>query len=239
LEATKSICAITEPIVAKRRQLESQIDQTWEMLREQSKKAAVRAEESMAAVRNILDLSHDLGAVRRHFLASEEDRHNAHDLSQHADWWLLPADQRSKLLRNYWRSNLLPRDVQLSEESNRVFTSIERELEEPFLSAKKKRVFVASTRNAEDAAEWRCEIPAKSYEVWTLLCWGEENHWLDDFVVPQKYYAQSFAQAKKSLKKDEKIPVVVRRTGEQFFLSIHGSEPVEVTDLRSNYEPLQ
>jgi len=41
------------------------------------------------------------------------------------------------------------------------------------------------------------------------------------------------------LKKDEKIPVVLRRDGDRFLLSIHGSDPVDVTEMRGNYEPLQ
>jgi hypothetical protein len=31
----------------------------------------------------------------------------------------------------------------------------------------------------------------------------------------------------------------LRKDGERFLLSIHGSEPVDITELRSNYEPLK
>jgi hypothetical protein len=41
------------------------------------------------------------------------------------------------------------------------------------------------------------------------------------------------------LKKDEKIPVTVSKTGDRFLLSIHGSEPADITSLQSNYEPLK
>jgi hypothetical protein len=41
------------------------------------------------------------------------------------------------------------------------------------------------------------------------------------------------------LKKDEKIPVSIRSDGDRFLLSIHGSEPVDIAELRSNYEPLR
>jgi tryptophanyl-tRNA synthetase len=239
-DATKSVCAVTGPIHSKRMQLESQIEQTWDMLRAQSVKASLRAEETMRAVRDVFDLSHDLGSIRRYFGATAEDQHNAHDLSQHADWWELAQDERAKQLRDYWKSNLVPRDVSLSQESNRVFASLERELEEPFLTAKKKRVFVATSRDEQPVAgEWRFEIPAKSYEVWTLLCWSKEGSWLHDFVIPQKVFSQPFAKAKKSLKKDEKIPVTVHKDGDSFLLSIHESEPVAITDLQTSYEPLQ
>jgi hypothetical protein len=33
--------------------------------------------------------------------------------------------------------------------------------------------------------------------------------------------------------------VKVRQEGDRFLLSIHGSEPVDITELRSNYEPLK
>ena len=113
-----------------------------------------------------------------------------HDLGQNPAWWHLPQNQLAKLLRAYWRSNLLPRDVQLSQESNRVFTSIDREMEEPWITAKKKRVFVSASRDNVKSNEWHFEIPARSYEVWVLLCWRKEGYWLDDFVIPQGVFSQ-------------------------------------------------
>jgi hypothetical protein len=230
--------------------LESQIEQTWEMLRAQSAKAEARAEQTMLSVRNIFDLSHDLGSVRRHFLASEEDINKAHDLNQYSDWWKLPQDQQAMRLRDYWRSNLLPRDVPLSQERNRVFTSLDRELEEPFLSAKKKRVFVTSA--SQEASGWLFRIPPKSYEVWTLLCW-HGNYWLDDFVIPQKFFALLFARAKKQAK-DKPIHLRVWKTGEKWNMEfvdlnmreaignsivVQAMEPIDITELRGNYEPLK
>jgi len=59
-------------------------------------------------------------------------------------------------------------------------------------------------------------------------------------VIPQKYYSQAFAHAKKSSKKDDKISVrIMRDEGNRFFLSIAGSNFTNVTELLSNYEPLQ
>jgi len=245
-EAARSVCSVIAPIHNKRRMLESRIDETWEMLRAQSAKAAVRAEQTMVQVREVFDLSRDLGSVRRYFAATGDDLLKAHDLSAHTDWWELPGDERAKLLREYWRENLLPREIQLGQESNRVFTSLERELEEPFISAKKKRVLVTAARDADGAGEWDFEIPAKSYEVWTLLCW-QKGYWLEDFVIPQKFYAQPFAQAKK-LAKDKPIRLRVRKLGEGWKMEFvdlaarAGNETaiaqIEITELRGNYAPL-
>ena len=131
---------------------------------------------------------------------------------------------------------MVPRDLPLTQEGQRTFSSLEREMEEPLLTSKKKRVLVAAALEA--GRVWSFLIPAKSYEVWTLLGLGQ-NDWIRDFILPQKIFSQPFAQAKKALKKDEKIPVTVRKDGDCFVLSIHGSDPVDITDLESNYEPLQ
>jgi tryptophanyl-tRNA synthetase len=249
IDASNSVNAITGPIHSRRMLLEGQIDQTWEMLREQSSKAAIRAEQTMLPVRDIFDLSHDLGSVRRHFMATQDDLLQAHDLSKNSSWWNLPQDQQSKLLRDYWRSNLLPRDVQLSQESNRIFTSLDRELEEPFLSAKKKRVFVTSAH--EENSSWHFRIPPKSYEAWTLLCW-HGSYWLDDFVIPQKFYAQPFARARKQ-SKDKPIHLRVWKSGEQWNLEFvdllareavgnavgaRAVDPIDIAELRGNYGPI-
>jgi hypothetical protein len=220
--------------------LESDIDKTWEMLRAQSTKAEARAEQTMLSVRAAFDLSRDLGSVRRHFTSTEKERQPNRDLSGNSDWWKLDFPERSRRLRDYWKNNILPFDIPLSQESNRVFATPEREFEEPFLSQKKKRVFVTTSRDIEKSNEWRFEIPAKSYEVWVFLCWHNKSYWLDDFVVPQKYYAQTFAAAKKLVAKEGKIPVTVTRDkGNQFFLSVAGSSLTAVDELRGNYEPFQ
>jgi tryptophanyl-tRNA synthetase len=236
-KAAESVCGVIRPIYEKRMQMEANIEQTWEMLRAQSVKASKRAEQTMVEVREIFDLSHDLGAIKRHFGATAEDLRNAHDLSGNLD--LIPVWQDEsewiKEIRDYWLNNLVPRDIPLSL-SNLAFATIEREMEEPLLSVKKKRVFVTATRQQD--SEWSFLIPAKSYEVWTLLGLSDKL-WLEAFNLPQKVFSQPFAQAKKSLKKDEKIPVLLRKDGERFLLSIHGSDPVDVTGMRGNYEPLQ
>jgi tryptophanyl-tRNA synthetase len=238
-DAVDSVCAVTVPIHGRRMLLESRIEETWEMLRGQSTKAAERAEQTMVSVRTVLDLSHDLGSVRRYFGYSGKDSRDPRDLSQNSDWWNLPQDQRAKQLRDYWRFNLVPRDTQLVQESNRVFSTLDRELEEPFLTPNKKRVFVTTSRDVDPIDRWEFEIPNRSYEVWALLCWRNESKKLLDFLIPQKVFSFEFAQAKKALKKDEKIPVTVLRTeGNRFQLRIAGKTGTDISELQSNYEPL-
>jgi tryptophanyl-tRNA synthetase len=240
IKAAQSVMEVTTPIYYKRRELELHIDETWEMLRAQSVKAAERAEQTMTSVRTVFDLSHDLGAVRRYFGYSAEDSRDPRDLSEYSDWWSLPADQRSAQLREYWRNNLIPRDVVLSQESNRVFTSIERELEEPFLSEKKKRVFVTTARESAGGDQWEFEVPARSYEVWVLLCWRGADRMLVDFSVPQKVFSVDFASAKKSIAKGGKIPVIVQKTpDDRCLLSIAGKAGQDITELKNNYDPLK
>ena len=239
IAAARSVCSVTAPIYEKRWKLESQIEDTWEMLRAQAGKAAKRAEETMLPVRNILDLAHDLGAVKRYFGSSQESQIQKYDLSSHSDWWDFSFDQRSKLLREYWKNNLVPRDIQLTQESNRVFSTIDRENEEPFLSAKKKRVFVTTSRDLEADDLWEFYIPNRSYEIWSLLCWHKSSFILKDFIVPQKVFSQAVAIAKRNLAKDAKIPVFVRRTeGDRYQLSINGETARDVTDLLSAYDSL-
>ena len=240
IEAGRSVCNVTGPIYNKRSALELEKEQVWERLRDDSiSKAAKRAEHTMASVRMIFDLSHELGSIRRHFLANPEVKRDLRDLSKHADWWNLASDERAKFLRDYWRNNLVPYDVQLSQESNRVFTTAERELEEPFLTSKKKRVFVSTSRDDKQADKWEFEIPPRSYEIWTLLCWRNEDKSVHDFPVTQKYFSPEFALVRKSLKKDERVPVTVQRTaGNRYFLSIGDKTGKDITDLQCDYTPL-
>jgi tryptophanyl-tRNA synthetase len=228
-EATKSVCSVTGPIYDKRMQLESNIEQTWEMLRAQSIKAAARAEETMRQVRDVFGLSHELGAVKRYFGASEEELNNRRDLNQ-IKAFAEPGSTETPendLIRSHWLTNLLPKEIAITVEPD-----------ETWLTAKKKRVLAVAANLAADTSTWTFEIPQKSYEVWVLLCRDDKN-WLEDFILPQKYFSQPFAKAKKSLKKDAKIPVSLRKVGDRFLLSIHGSESFDITALQRNYEPLQ
>ncbi len=216
IEAGRSVEAVTAPIHRKRLELESKIDDTWEMLLAQSRKAQTAAEETMRPVRAAMGVSHELGAIRRHFGLSNEEREQLYHLEDAEDWLKLPDDQRSLFLRDYWINNLVSRDAHLTQEQNRAFTSLERELEEPYLTAKKKRVLV--TAAVEEPGGWHFRIPARSYEVWTLLCWKLPENDLYDFVLPQSVYAQSLAKAKRQFGKKASIHLRVHCEGEQWHL---------------------
>jgi tryptophanyl-tRNA synthetase len=253
IDAARSVCKITEPIFHKRLEYESRIDETWEMLIAQAEKATRRAEETMLQVRTALNVTRDLGSLKRHYGVTEESRRKLYDLSLHSsDWWNLPSDQCTKLLREYWRDNLVPYDIPLRQEANRVFASLDRELEEPFLTAKKKRVMVAAA--SQDPSGWHFRIPAKSYEIWTLLCWHGGDYRLYDFVIPQSVYSQFFAQAKKALKKNESIHLKVSEDSGQWGLHFvdlsnasdagkaivtQADDPIDITRFLRNYEPLK
>ena len=247
VDAAESVCAITVPIHRKRISLEGRIEETWDMLRSQSVRAAARAEETMLPVRTVFDTSHDLGTARRYFFASDEQQRKARDLSSYSAWWNLPSDQQAKQLRSYWHNNLVPRDVELTQEANRVFATIDRELEEPFISFKQKRVFVTASR--QEPSGWHFRIPRRTYEVWTLLCW-HSNYWLDDFIIPQKYYAREFAQAKKITRESDGIHLRIWELGGKWNLEfvnlitrldtgqIEATDPIDITELLNNYTPL-
>jgi tryptophanyl-tRNA synthetase len=241
IEAGRSVCRVTAPIYEKRVKLELEVDRIWEQLsRDSLSKAAKRAEATMMSVRQIFELSRELGSVRRHYLAQPEDRQKLRDLRNHADWWEMASDQRARLLRDYWLSNLVPYEIHLSQESNRVFSTIERELEEPFLTAKKKRVFVTTSRDVTQPDKWEFEIPGKSYEIWMLLCWRAQGKMLHDFAVPQKVFSSDFTLVKKSLKKGEKVPVSILKTeGNRFQLSIAGKSPKDITALEGEYDGMR
>jgi tryptophanyl-tRNA synthetase len=220
IEAARAVCGFTEPIFDARQKLESRVDDTWDMLLAQGEKAARRAEETMLQVRTSMNITRDLGAVRRQFSVPPQRRGELYSLSAHAeDWWNLPSDQRGKQLRDYWRNNLVPGDIPLSQEANRSFTSVERELEEPFLTAAKKRVLVSAAVQDPSGWHFNFSLPQKSYELWALLCWQAEDHRLSDFVIPQKIYSAAFGAIRKlKSRKDERIHVLINRRDDTWTL---------------------
>ncbi len=251
-DAARSVTEVTDPIFHKRLEYESKIDDTWDMLLAQAEKASSRAEATMLQVRTALNVTRDIGTLRRQFGLSEERRRALRDLSKHIVWWDLPSDQRSRQLREYWRNNILPYDIPLTQEPNKKFATLERELEEPLITAKKKRVLIQAESEYPDG--WHFRIPAKSYEVWVLICWQKNGYLLHDLVLPQSVYSEFFAQAKRATKKDGTIHVrVFKNVGEWFlqFVSLDRSQQVghvnlsqsddgiDVTRFLQNYEPLK
>jgi len=228
--AFHSVRGVIGPFYEKRMGLESNIEQTWQMLRDQSAKAAVRAEQTMVEVREVFHLSHELGEEGRRFGVSTEELNNRRNLSQYEELKQPIITEDGIIdphLPPHWYVSVLPKEIAITADPDAGW-----------LTSKKKRVLV--TAGISDLVDklWSFEVPQKSYEVWVLLCRDGKNR-LEDFVLPQKFFSQPYAKAKKSLKKDEKIPVSLRKDGEHFLLSIHGSEPVDVTELRGNYEPLK
>jgi tryptophanyl-tRNA synthetase len=252
IEAARSVTALTDPIFHRRRDLEDRIDDTWDMLLSQADKAAARAEETMAQVRIAMNVTRDLGPLRRQFAIPPQKRAELYDLSRHAtDWWNLPGDQRGNQLRDYWRNNLVPSDIPLSQEANRSFPTLERELEEPFLTKTNKRVLV--TAASEDPTGWHFSIPQRSYEIWVLLCWRAEGYLLNDFIIPQKIYSSFFAAVRKA-RKGVNIHVHVRRHNDKwnlFFpdaavrdevggaISITARDPINITPFLHHYRALE
>jgi len=199
------------------------------MLRASSAKAAKRAEQTMVEVREVFHLSHELGEEGRRFGVSKEELNNWRNLDRF-DALRLPIRTENEIdphLPPHWSLSVLPKEIAITVDPDAGW-----------LTSKKKRVFVTAGISDPVGKLWSFEVPQKSYEVWVLLFRDESNR-LEDFVLPQKFFSQPYAKAKKSLKKDEKIPLSLRKDGERFLLSIHGSEPVDVTELCGNYEPLK
>jgi len=228
--AFHSVRGVIDPFYQKRMEMESHIEQTWEMLRASSAKAAKRAEQTMVEVREVFHLSHELGEEGRSFGVSKEELDSRRNLDQYEE---LKRPIRTEdgiidpHLPPYWYESVLPKEIAITVDPDAGW-----------LTSKKKRVFVTAGISDPVGKLWSFEVPQKSYEVWVLLFRDESNR-LEDFVLPQKYFSQPYAKAKKSLKKDAKIPVTISHDGDRFLLSIHGSEPIEITELQSNYEPLK
>jgi tryptophanyl-tRNA synthetase len=223
--AAKSTSDHVEPIYARRQELKANEKEVWDRLKEGSARASVDAEKSLNSAKKLVGLSREYDGE----IVSKVD---------------LDRIRLAKEVRDYWLQISLPKDIPLKEKSAQDFASQERFLEEPLLTASKKRVLVHAADPTSDATY--LEIPAKSYEVWVLLSLSLKHedyepgiNPITDFILPQKVFSQPFAQAKKSLKKDEKIPVSLRQNGERFLIQIHDSEPIDITELRGNYEPLR
>ena len=232
--AAEAVSEHVAPIHAKRRELEIDVDATWDLLNSESKKAEARAEVTMEQAREVLGLSRTLGALGRRFSpsASEGGRDAKRDLTHDPVFLAInnhPMDDISFHLRNHWRSELLPKDIAINRDRNGLW-----------LTSKKKRVYVNGGSYDEGCHKWRIEIPPKSYEVWVLLCL-DESKWLEDFIVPQKYFSQYFAHAKAAAAaQGSSISVTVQRIGGDYSLNVdYSGDSIDITHLRRNYEPLR
>ena len=114
-----------------------------------------------------------------------------------------------------------------------------------FRSVKKKRVLVtaAAEDTASDAALWCFQIPAKSYEIWVLLCWHHDLK-LEAIILPQKVSSQEFARAKKLTAKEGKIEIRIETDSQSDRLLLRfdanpGGIEQDVTEYRNNLDPLR
>ena len=255
-KAADSLAKYLAPIHARRQMREAGINQTWELLIEQSRKASIRAEKTMVQVREVLGLGRELGYLGGIFanpLVPQKKawKFDASELTQSARWKTQNSEQQSKELIQFWIRST-SREAALTRDSSRSFSTLERELEEPFLTSRKKRALVMAT--TFDSGGWHFRIPSKSYEVWTLLCLEPLGSGLNDFVVPQHVYSQYFAQAKRSLKKGEPIHVFVNNVlgiWQLVFPGLHvrevrgnaiviePSEPLQVNEFLESDKPLR
>ncbi|MGB6743196.1 MAG: tryptophan--tRNA ligase [Terracidiphilus sp.] len=235
--AAKSVLERIAPIYAKRHELEANVESVWELLRAESKKAEIRAEETMEQVRDVFGIGRNLGNVgNRLGLSSSAER-----VSAGRDLRKFPAlsdqidhsnlDRISLLVQNHWLSNFVPSDIAITKSSDGQL-----------LTAKKKRVLLVRY-GQKGHQSWMFAIPPKSFEVWVLIC--DIGNWLEDFVIPQKYFSADFAYAKKAADAQgyPEVWVAIHQQGGDYRLQVHPNAPsgdgVDITNLRRNYEPLR
>ncbi|NYF79202.1 tryptophan--tRNA ligase [Granulicella arctica] len=224
--ASASINLHLHPIRERREQLEKNPDEVWSILERGAAEAVKRAEATMDQVRSVTGLSRNRpisSQVKRAFVTSESSR-EGHDLSLQTVWWDQEPNLRAKNVRDYWLSSIVPVEVKLTQDSDRVF-----------VTWKKKRVYVTTSREDLEG-RWGFEAKPKSYELLALLCWDKELT-LHDFIVPQVVYQAPWTAYKKA-HKDENLIFWMSRSGSQYYLELPGAEPIEITAYRGQYGPM-
>jgi tryptophanyl-tRNA synthetase len=224
--AAGSIIVKMHEVRKKREELESTPDVVWDILEDGAKRASVRAEKTMDEVREVTGLSRNRPVIsmqKRAYNASESSR-AGHDLSAQSAFWDQEPAIRSKNLQQYWLANLVPTDIRLTQDSDRVF-----------VTWKKKRVYVTTSRENLDG-RWGFEAKPKSYELLALLCW-DKHRWLHDFIVPQIAYQAPWTSFKKAYKNEDMV-FWVRQTDSRYFLELPNAEPIDITDYRGQYAPM-
>ena len=212
----------------KRERLEENPDEVWSILENGAKRASARAEQTMEHVRSVMGLSRTRPvrpqASKRAYTASAGGR-LGHDLTMHSDWWEMEQSVRARNMRDYWLSEILPFDVNLTQDSDRIF-----------INRKRKRIYVTTSReNRPDM--WGFDSKLKTYEVMALLCWDSLFR-LHDFIVPQIVYQGAWNALKKKSPKDVEVVFWVRRSAGQFYLELPGAEQIDITAYRGDYRPV-
>jgi tryptophanyl-tRNA synthetase len=222
--AAHGIVVRLHSIREKREELEKNPDEVWSTLENGAKRAAARAEQTMEQVRSVMGLSRarpvKVASAKRAYTASESIR-SGHDLAGHSDWWDMEQSVRARNLREHWLSEILPFELKLTQDSDRVF-----------VTSKKKRIYVTTSR--EDHADaWGFEAKPKTYEVLALLCW-DHTFRLHDFIVPQIVYQAPWNSYKKAHKNVD-LTFWIKRVEERFFLELPEAEPIDITAYRGDY----
>ena len=214
------------PIRKRRQELEKNPEQVWEILERGAIRARARAEQTMAQVREVTGLSR----VKRP-IPPERKRLNgvsydgAHDLREQSAWWEIAPAFRGRNLREHWRSFIVPSEIGLKHEGDRLYTT-----------RGGKRVYVTTAREEPDG-EWSFDAKPKSYEVIVLLCWSKTFE-LSDYVVPQSVYVKPWTVLKKSHGKTE-IHFTVKSEEERTLLYLPGAEAIDITAYRGQYKAMQ
>ena len=226
--AAGSINLHLHPIRERREALEKDTDQLWSILDQGAERALVRAESTMEQVRAVTGLSRTRPAATspaQRAYSSHDSSRTGHDLiSQKASWDLEP-NLRAKNIREHWLLNVVPAEIKLTQDSEGVY-----------ITWKKKRVYVTTSREYADGA-WPFKAKAKTYEMLALLCWDKQFR-LHDFIVPQAAFQAPWTAFKKSHHKDELLGFSIRRSHGQFYLDLPGAEPIEITQYRGEYKPM-
>lgn len=224
LLAANSINEHLQPIRKRREALETNPDRVWKILDDGSERARARAEQTMQLVRAVTGLSRDRWGVRVDPSSlSPQEKRDARDLSTFKDWWnLLPA-VLTRNLREVWRQDIVP-----------VGTALKQDTEGVWLTRNHRRVFAAVGKQNFGEQSWSFSVKPKSYEILVLLCWGED-HFIHDFVVPQKLYISQWTAAKKASGKND-IQFRVERSNDKYLLQLPNSAAIDITDTEAKYE---
>ncbi len=209
----------------RREELEREPEKVWTVLEQGALRASRRAEQTMQQVREVTGLSRS-----RRPIPPEQRRSMAglayplpHDLVSNVDWWEIPREFRERNLRDFWKQHIVPSEVRLTADSDRLF-----------ITRAGKRVFVAAARE-EPEDRWDLRAKVKSYEMLVLLCWNR-SYQLLDFVVPQSVYVASWTAQKKLYKKEE-MSFSVKRENDRYSLVLPGTI-LDITDYRGQYGPM-
>ena len=224
--AASGIVVRLHDIRERREALEQQPEQVWDILSQGSARATQRAERTMEGVREVTGLSRTKRPVPDRKLVRDVSLgySSAHDLSSHSDWWNIDQAFLARNLRDHWRLELVPGEILLKQDSDRVY-----------VTQTGKRVYVTTSRELTSRL-WEFQAKVKSHEVLVLLCWDEQLR-LQDFVVPQIAYVAAWTKLKKQYKKED-LTFWVRFQDGRFKLELPDAEPIDITSFRGQYGPM-